>query len=80
MLPFRKQLLGLHWRLRDFTLRPQALDFQAFARDCWFGPLDINPFRLVDDSVGVGLDLRVKEGRYPPVSPEACTQVDWFAS
>lgn len=43
----RKQLLGLHWRLRDFRLRPQAMDFAAFARDCWFGPMDIGPFRLV---------------------------------
>lgn len=50
----RKQLLGLHWRLRDFTLRPQAMDFRAFARDCWFGPLDISPFRLIGDDLALG--------------------------
>ncbi len=49
----RKQLLGLHWRLRDFTLRPQAMDFRAFARDCWFGPLDITPFRLIGDDLAL---------------------------
>ena len=50
----RKQLLGLHWRLRDYTLRPQAMDFRAFARDCWFGPLDISPFRLIADDLALG--------------------------
>jgi hypothetical protein len=50
----RKQLLGLHWRLRDFTLRPQAMDFRAFARDCWFGPLDLTPFRLKDGDLALG--------------------------
>ncbi len=50
----RKQLLGLHWRLRDYTLRPQAMDFRAFARDCWFGPLDITPFRLVGSDLALG--------------------------
>jgi hypothetical protein len=49
-----KQLLALHWRLRDYTLRPQAMDFRAFARDCWFGPLDISPFRLIDDDLALG--------------------------
>ena len=37
----RKRLLGVHWRLRDHTLRPRRMDFAAFARDCWFGPLDL---------------------------------------
>jgi hypothetical protein len=50
----RKQMLGLHWRLRDFTVRPQALDFQAFARDCWFGPMDLRPFRLIDGDLALG--------------------------
>jgi hypothetical protein len=35
------RLLGLHWRLRDFSLRPEAMDFVAFANDCWFGSFDI---------------------------------------
>lgn len=49
----RKHLLGLHWRLRDYTLRPRAMDFRAFARDCWFGPMDITPFRLIDDDLAL---------------------------
>lgn len=49
-----KQLLGLHWRLRDYTLRPQAMDFRVFAKDCWFGPMDISPFRLIDGDLALG--------------------------
>ena len=48
-----KQILGLHWRLRDFTLRPQAMDFAQFARDAWFGPMDLTPFQLVDGDLGL---------------------------
>lgn len=51
---FRKQMLGLHWRLRDYTLRPQAMDFRAFARNCWFGELDLTPFRLIGNDLALG--------------------------
>jgi hypothetical protein len=51
---FCKQMLGLHWRLRDYTLRPQAMDFREFARNCWFGTLDLTPFRLIDNDLALG--------------------------
>lgn len=34
------QALAVHWRLREFSLRPEALDFADFAQHCWFGPFD----------------------------------------
>lgn len=43
----RARLFALHWRLRDFSLRPQAIDFEKFAREAWFGPLDIRGLKLV---------------------------------
>jgi hypothetical protein len=49
-----KQMLGLHWRLRDYTLRPQAMDFRAFAQNCWFGTFDLGPFRLINDDLALG--------------------------
>jgi hypothetical protein len=49
----RKQMLGLHWRLRDFTLRPGGMDFQEFARDCWFGPMDLSLFRLCNGDLAL---------------------------
>lgn len=50
----RKQLLGLHWRLRNFSLRPEAMDFLTFSKNCWFGHFDISPFRLIDNDLAIG--------------------------
>lgn len=50
----RKQLLALHWRLRDFRLRPGSMDFRAFSKKCWFGSFDISPFRLMGDDLAIG--------------------------
>jgi hypothetical protein len=36
-----KQLFTYHWRLREFQLRPKAMDFQSFGETAWFGPLDL---------------------------------------
>ncbi|MES2641709.1 MAG: DUF4272 domain-containing protein [Myxococcota bacterium] len=53
------QLVGIHWRLREFRLRPGPLDFSAFAaRRLAFGRFDI-------DLDGVALaegDLAVDDG------------------
>ena len=43
----RSRLFALHWRLRNFRLRPQVMDFADFAKTCWFGPLDLNGLPLV---------------------------------
>lgn len=48
-----KRLLALHWRLRDYTLRPRRMDFAEFARTCWFGPLDISEFDLADGDLAI---------------------------
>ncbi len=55
----RARLFCLHWRLRDFTLRPQRMDFAGFARTAWFGPLDITGVTLADGDLalrGVPID------------------------
>lgn len=49
-----KSIFGLHWRVRDFTMRPQSMNFAEFARDCWFGPLEINDFRLLKGDLAIG--------------------------
>ena len=36
------QMLAYHWRLREFELRPETMDFLAFGETCWFGPLDMS--------------------------------------
>ncbi len=47
-------LLAFHWRLRDFSLRPEAMDFVAFAGNCWFGSFDITRFRVIDQDLAIG--------------------------
>ena len=42
----RAAMFALHWRLRQFSLDRQGMDFEAFARKSWFGPLDIRGLRL----------------------------------
>lgn len=50
----RQRLFALHWRLRDWSLRPTAMDFAEFAATAWFGPLDITGVPLVDGDVALG--------------------------
>lgn len=61
----RRRLFALHWRLRNFSLRPEVMDFAKFAAECWFGPLDITGLPLVDG------DLAVQGERLDRASPEA---------
>lgn len=51
---YSKQIFGLHWRVRDFTLRPARMDFEDFAKNCWFGPLDVSQFRMVHGDLAIG--------------------------
>jgi hypothetical protein len=46
--------LTVHWRLRDFSLKPRALDFAAFCKTARFGPLSLQGVRLVDGDLAIG--------------------------
>ncbi len=69
----RKQLLGYHWRLREYRhVAPKAMDFRAFSRDCWFGSFDVSAFELIDD------DLALRGHRIDTAPPEvldACASI-----
>ncbi len=49
----RNRLFALHWRLRNFHLNPDVMDFAEFARTCWFGPLDLTGLRLVNGDLAL---------------------------
>ncbi|HEX8914259.1 MAG TPA: DUF4272 domain-containing protein, partial [Humisphaera sp.] len=51
---YADHMFAIHWRLRDFRLRPKAMNFREFAKTAWFGPLDIEGVRLIDDDLAVG--------------------------
>lgn len=50
----QEHLLAFHWRLRDFSLRPVAMDFVEFSHNCWFGSFDIDRFRVIDADLAIG--------------------------
>ncbi|HYE19224.1 MAG TPA: DUF4272 domain-containing protein [Tepidisphaeraceae bacterium] len=47
------RLLGIHWRVRDFSLRPQTMDFAAFARDSWFGEFELDGIAMADGDLAI---------------------------
>ena len=49
-----RQLFALHWRLTEFSLRPKSMYFGAYAKDAWFGPLDVSYVRLQQGDLAVG--------------------------
>lgn len=53
IVALRKRLFAIHWRLRNFELRPEVIDFAEFARNCWFGPLDVSGLPLVQGDLGL---------------------------
>ena len=38
--------LTVHWRLREYGLRPRPMDFERFVRDCTWAPLTTDGLRL----------------------------------
>ena len=44
----------IHWRLREFSLKPRALDFAEFCQTAWFGPLSLDGVRLVEGDLAIG--------------------------
>jgi hypothetical protein len=54
IIALRNRLFALHWRLRNFRIRPEVMDFAEFARTCWFGPLDTTGLPLIDGDLAIG--------------------------
>lgn len=49
----RKQVLAFNWRMVNFRVRPGAMDFVAFSKNCWFGSFDISPFRIIKKDLAI---------------------------
>lgn len=48
------RLLGIHWRLRDFSIRPEPCDFVDFSKSSWFGGFDIRGVRTIGRDLAIG--------------------------
>jgi hypothetical protein len=47
-------MFAFHWRMRQFSLDQAAMNFVEFARECWFGPLEIEGLRCIDNDLAIG--------------------------
>jgi hypothetical protein len=48
------QIFAVHWRLTNHRLKPEPMNFRKFAAAAWFGPLNIEGVRLVEDDLAIG--------------------------
>jgi hypothetical protein len=78
-----EHLLAFHWRLRDFSLRPQKMDFVKFSRDCWFGSFDISQFNIIRGDLALG-GIRIDKadtdalGRASSTAMERHQAINWL--
>ncbi len=49
----RRRLYGIHWRLREFWLRPRAFDFRAWARTAPHGAFDLIGIPILSDDLAI---------------------------
>ncbi|MEM9212923.1 MAG: DUF4272 domain-containing protein [Cyanobacteria bacterium P01_F01_bin.150] len=50
---FSDMQLAVHWRIRDFAIRRQAMNFRVFAETAWFGPLKVDGISFSDDDLAI---------------------------
>jgi len=50
----RTHYLMVHWRLRDYMLRPAPVDFVEMSKGCWFGTFELTNFTIVDNDMALG--------------------------
>jgi hypothetical protein len=50
---YQAHALMVHWRLRDFTIRPTAMDFVAFSKKSFIGAFDLGPFHIVNNDMAL---------------------------
>jgi hypothetical protein len=53
LLTYSEQVFAIHWRLTQFSLDRQAMDFAAFAKEAYFGPLEIEGLPLLEGDLAI---------------------------
>ena len=49
-----EQIIAVHWRLRDYSLRPVSMNFIEFCKTCWFGPIDSGWATTIEGDLALG--------------------------
>lgn len=50
---YREVAFAVHWRLRQFSLKPKPMDFSTFAKTAWFGPLSLEGVALLEGDLAI---------------------------
>ena len=45
--------LALHWRVRDYSLQQEPMDFVEFSKNSWFGGFDLERFRVINGDLAI---------------------------
>lgn len=53
ILSYHNQLWSLHWRLRDYSVNSEIMDFKKVGQEIWFGPLDTSMFKMIDGDLAI---------------------------
>ena len=51
---YGEQIFALHWRLVEFTLNSEVMDFAEIIQQPWIGLRDLTAFHLVDGDLAIG--------------------------
>src|SRR5262249_54312979 len=46
--------LTIHWRLREYSINPGAIDFADNVEHCVWGPLTLSEIDLIEGDLGIG--------------------------
>ncbi len=47
------RIMAAHWRLREYELNPNPVDFASMCRDSWFGPIDLSDLPTADKDLAL---------------------------
>ncbi len=75
--------LALHWRVRDFSIRPEAMNFREFPETAWFGPIDLTGVPFAEDDLAInGLPIAVapadEVGMCGSIAMERHKAINWL--
>jgi hypothetical protein len=48
------QIMAVHWRLREFAINPNAIDFERMCAESWFGPIDPGSIPMLNGDLSIG--------------------------
>lgn len=68
-------LLAFHWRMSDFGLNPEPMDFVGFSERSWFGGFDLDRFEVLEGDLALG-GVSITEAGADAVSRASSTAME----